>query len=89
MGMGFYELSEERMSGATFSDNRFCIPRYSVNDLVIDMPGSDGIDGITIDGDDSDAPVEYYDLQGRRVDNPSAGLYIRRQGRHSSKVFVK
>lgn len=58
---------------------------------TFNIPGSatDGIGGITIDGDDSNAPVEYYDLQGRRVDNPSAGLYIRRQGRHSSKVFVK
>lgn len=35
---------------------------------------------------DADAPAEYYDLQGRRVANPSAGLYIVRQGSKVSKV---
>jgi hypothetical protein len=34
-----------------------------------------------IDADgDSDAPVEYYNLQGIRVTNPTHGIYIRRQG---------
>lgn len=37
----------------------------------------------------ADAPVEYYNLQGIRVDRPSAGLYIRRQGSRTSKVFVR
>ena len=33
---------------------------------------------------DADAPVEYFDLQGRRVDNPATGIYIRRdQGGNS------
>ncbi|MDE6310460.1 MAG: hypothetical protein K2L96_01410 [Muribaculaceae bacterium] len=37
-----------------------------------------------------DAPVEFYTLQGVRVDNPSApGLYIRRQGRDVSKVMIR
>lgn len=39
--------------------------------------------------DDSDAPVEYFDLQGRRVANPAAGLYLRRQGSHVGKIIVK
>lgn len=39
--------------------------------------------------DTTDAPVEYYNLQGVRVDNPSNGLYIRRQGSNAEKVFVK
>ncbi len=35
------------------------------------------------------APIEYFNLQGMRVANPEAGVYIRRQGSSVSKVFVK
>ena len=37
---------------------------------------------------DTDAPVEYYNLQGVRVENPANGLYIRRQGNNVSKVIL-
>ncbi|MCC8038417.1 MAG: hypothetical protein LIP02_09870 [Bacteroidales bacterium] len=37
--------------------------------------------------DDSDAPVEYYTLQGIRVANPTPGtIVIRRQGSHVTKI---
>lgn len=40
-----------------------------------------------IAGDNADCPVEYYNLQGVRVDNPATGnLYIRRQGTDVRKV---
>lgn len=45
--------------------------------------------GIADIEDESHAPVEYYDLRGIRVENPSAGLYIRRQGSQVSKVLIK
>ena len=35
---------------------------------------------------DDNAPAEYYDLQGRRVDNPTPGIYIKRQGAKTTKV---
>ncbi len=38
---------------------------------------------------DSEAPVEYYNLQGQRVLNPSAGLYIRRQGAKATKELIR
>lgn len=38
---------------------------------------------------DSEAPVEYYNLQGQRVFNPSAGLYIRRQGAKATKELIR
>ncbi len=44
------------------------------------------ITDITID---ENAPVEYFNLQGIRVDNPENGLYIRRQGNKVSKVLIK
>ncbi|MDE6452611.1 MAG: hypothetical protein K2L27_00240 [Muribaculaceae bacterium] len=36
-----------------------------------------------------DAPVEYYNLQGVRVQNPGAGVYIRRQGNNVTKVMLR
>ena len=35
---------------------------------------------------DANAPVEYFNLQGVRVDNPAKGLYIMRQGSKVVKV---
>lgn len=51
----------------------------------------DNSTGIGIIGDEAvtDAPVEYYNLQGVRVNNPSSGVYIRRQGATATKVLVK
>ena len=43
-----------------------------------------GIDVILADGDE----VEYYNLQGVRVMNPSKGLYIKREGGKTSKVIL-
>ena len=47
-----------------------------------------GIEGVEAEAG-ADAPAEYYDLQGRRVANPVAGLYIRRTGSKVEKVLVK
>lgn len=38
---------------------------------------------------DENAPVEYFNLQGVRVQNPGQGLYIRRQGNSVEKVLMK
>lgn len=38
---------------------------------------------------DENAPVEYFNLQGMRVENPANGLFIKRQGSKVSKVLVK
>ena len=38
---------------------------------------------------DENAPVEYFNLQGIRVENPAAGIYIRRQGSETKKVLIK
>lgn len=44
-----------------------------------------GIDGITAD---DNAPAEYFNLQGIRVDSPRTGnIYIRRQGSKAAKVI--
>lgn len=41
-----------------------------------------------IAAEDADAPVEYFNLQGIRVENPANGLYIRRQGSKVEKVIL-
>jgi len=38
--------------------------------------------------DNSNAPVEYFDLQGRRLSNPTNGFVIRRQGNKIEKVIL-
>lgn len=49
---------------------------------------SAGVDGIEADG--TEAPAEYYNLQGIRVANPQAGqLLIRRQGKKATKVVIR
>ncbi len=46
-----------------------------------------GIDNVEIEN--SDAPIEYYNLQGVKVANPSNGIFIKVQGNKASKVLVK
>lgn len=47
--------------------------------------------GITeiVDDADTDAPVEYFNLQGIRVENPTSGLYIRHQGKKVEKIYLR
>ncbi len=55
--------------------------------LVIGSNGeTTGIENVAVD---NNAPVEYFNLQGVRVANPSNGVFIRRQGNTASKVYVK
>lgn len=44
-----------------------------------------GIEGIEMD---AAAPARYYDMQGREVQNPESGLYIKRQGSKAVKVLL-
>ncbi len=49
-----------------------------------------GVEDVIVDGiDNENAPVEYFNLQGVRVENPSNGLYIKRQGNKVTKVIVR
>ncbi len=45
-----------------------------------------GIEGINAD---TEAPEEYYNLQGIRVTNPTSGVYILRRGSSAIKVRIK
>ena len=47
-----------------------------------------GVDGINT-VDDDNAEVEYYNLQGVRVADPTPGIYIVRRGRKTAKVVIR
>ena len=54
---------------------------------TIVMPqGFDSLTGVEID---NNLPVEYFNLQGIKVENPESGIYIRRQGNEAVKVYVR
>lgn len=58
-------------------------------DIDVTFNGKKATTGIgSIETDDTDAPVEYYNLNGQRVANPT-GLVIRRQGNTVTKVIIK
>lgn len=47
------------------------------------------IDNVATDAEATDAPVEYYTLDGRRVTVPAPGLYIMRQGARTAKILIR
>ncbi|MDE6397334.1 MAG: hypothetical protein K2K84_08685 [Muribaculaceae bacterium] len=69
-------ISTEKPSGWGILAARYDLPEAMFS----------GIENVASDIDDTDAPVEYFNLQGVRVQNPANGLYIRRQGSHVEKV---
>lgn len=42
----------------------------------------------SVGADSDDAPAEYFNLQGMRVDNPSKGIFIKRQGSKVTKLIL-
>lgn len=46
-----------------------------------------GVEDVEIEG--VNTPVEYYNLQGVKVDNPSNGIFIKVEGDKATKVLVK
>lgn len=60
----------------------------TLNFSVIPKPDSSGITSTVDDGWNENAPVEYFDMQGRRVTNPGRGIYIVRQGTLTRKVAL-
>lgn len=76
-------LGEEDYSGGNFLRGSDVI--------TFDMSGYSAINNVLSDADaDINAPVEFFNLQGVRVANPTEGqLVIRRQGTKVEKVVLK
>lgn len=90
------DLYEESWNGPKFNGTLFfagVAPGYfgeGVNSLFsVSVPeeGTSGVESAVVA--DRNAPVEYFNLQGVRVEEPSAGLYIRRQGPKVEKVLLR
>ena len=65
---------------------------YATKNTVISLmydidDANSAIDNIV--ADDANAPVEYFNLQGVKVQNPENGLYIKRQGKTVEKVVIR
>ncbi len=59
--------------------------RYYLDNLMLHTESTtSAVKDVSVD---ENAPIEYFNLQGVRVDSPKSGLYIRRQGNVSKKVF--
>ena len=56
------------------------------NSIVTEATSEAGI--VEVETADDNAPVEYFNLQGIRVVNPSNGIFIRRQGGKTSKIIL-
>lgn len=48
--------------------------------------GFDGVDNIEVE---ADAPAEYFNLNGMRVENPGSGIFIERRGSQVRKVVLR
>ncbi|MCH5234546.1 MAG: hypothetical protein J1E16_04570 [Muribaculaceae bacterium] len=53
--------------------------------VITPVVGDAGVEGII---DDSNAPIEYFNLQGMKVANPEKGIFIKKQGKKSTKVIL-
>lgn len=52
----------------------------------IKLPDGAGVEAVG--ADNTDAPVEYFNLQGIKVADPRGGIFIRRQGSECTKVAI-
>lgn len=72
--VGFYYTSTEAKAGT-----------WEIRNFYVKGDKTTGVSEII----ETEAPAEYYNLQGVRVANPSNGIYIVRKGNNVSKVVVK
>lgn len=81
-----YELTEGDL--AMLRQNGLTISGFAVTISQVSLlsPINSGISDVAVD---ENVSIEYYNLNGIRVDEPTPGIYIRRQGNKVSKVIVR
>ena len=60
---------------------------WEIKNFVVN--GEEDTTAIDAIGSDVNAPVEYFNLQGVRVNNPSNGIFIIRQGDKTTKAVIR
>lgn len=68
------------------SSNEYVPTYFCMDNLRYADSGSVG--NIAADTDNTDAPAEYFDLQGRRVATPANGIFIERRGSSARKILI-
>ncbi len=64
------------------------VHQYIAGEFKLDLNKAvSGIENIATDA--TDAPCEFYNLQGVKVDNPSNGVFIVRQGNTTAKKYIR
>lgn len=80
-----YRVTMVPMEGETFGDLEEADVDPFVFTLVFDKNAA-GVEAVEFD---ENLPVEYFDLQGRHVANPAAGIYVARQGNKVAKRVIR
>lgn len=83
---------KRRVSHGAHGQVGYTRPARVARTVPMDTEGITGVENINGDNDAAvDAPVYYFDLNGRAVDarNLTPGFYIRRQGNTAAKVYVR
>lgn len=66
---------------------------HVIDEMKIKVHDAASVDDIFVSEDDNKIdftkPCEFFDLQGRKVVNPTSGLFIVRQGNKTAKHFVR
>ena len=78
-----YDKSAETQSWKCMKGD--CTIEVNLADNTMKILNLTGVEIIGVD----DLEVEYYNLQGVKVDKPTNGIYIKVQGSKASKVFIK
>lgn len=79
-------VKNENLNGIVYLTNK--TTGFIVNAATV-KAGKFGTAGVNdVLDDDVNAPVEYFNLQGIKVENPSNGIFIRRQGTKTTKVAI-
>ena len=87
-------ISDYLMDSTHYAYVRVCkgLPSSEISNevefVINDLEYVSGINDIFVDDNNDNAPVEYFNLQGIRVDNPENGLFIRRQGNKVEKIIL-
>ena len=63
------------------------VPGTVAEKLLFAVASTSGVG--SIEAENADAPVEYYNLQGVKVANPSNGIFIKVQGTKATKEYIK
>ena len=84
-------IADVTLTGTIDADNKVnMLINVMWNEIPIVVTFSTEASGIGKIVTDNNAPVEYYDLKGMRINGkPDSGIYIRRQGNSVSKIFAK